>query len=154
MEPQRSALDEPGERTGIRTWHGLAGPRIDDDGAAMAFDDDAPCDVQAEAGALADVLGGEEGLEGARGHLRWHPEASVADLDDDSVLFGAGRQAGACRLPSIASMALSMRLVQTWLSSASVSLNRQDVGTVVPHHGDAIAELVAEASPGCSQARP
>jgi hypothetical protein len=56
----------------------------------VALDDDAPGDVQTQAGALAGFLGGEEGLEGARGHLRWHPGAGVADLDDDSVLFGAG----------------------------------------------------------------
>ena len=49
---------------------GFAGGRGDGDGAVVAFDDDALGDVQAEAGAFADVLGGIESLEGPGGDFR------------------------------------------------------------------------------------
>ena len=72
--------------------HRFAGAGVDADRAAVPLDDDAPGDVQPEAGALADVLGREEGLERTGRHLRRHPPAGVGDLDDDEAFLGPGRQ--------------------------------------------------------------
>src|SRR5260370_6876949 len=58
----------------------------------MALGDDAACDVQAEAGALARLLGCEKGLECAGSHAGRHSRTGVADVDDDVVLLGAGGQ--------------------------------------------------------------
>jgi hypothetical protein len=58
----------------------------------VSFHDNAPCDVEAEAGALSNVLGGVEGFERAGRHLRRHAPAGVPDLDDDVLAFGPRRQ--------------------------------------------------------------
>src|SRR5271157_4888098 len=83
--------------------HRFAWPGVDGDRATVALHDDAPCDVEAQACALADVLGRVKGLERAGRHLRRHARAGV---DSRSV-----------PAPAMASMALSMRLVHTWFSS-------------------------------------
>src|SRR6478735_2972358 len=57
--------------------------RLDVDVPRVTFDDDAPRDVQAEAGALADVLGREERLERVGLDLGGHAGPGVGDLDDD-----------------------------------------------------------------------
>src|SRR5208282_4397973 len=67
-------------------------PGVDGDRAAVALHDDAPCDVEAQAGAFADILGRVKGLERAGRHVRRHARAGVADLDDDVVPLGPGRQ--------------------------------------------------------------
>src|SRR5207237_6430372 len=72
--------------------HRLAGVGIDGDRATVALYDDALCDVEAETGAFAHVLGGVKGLECAGRHLRRHAWAGVADLDDDGVVLGPCRQ--------------------------------------------------------------
>src|SRR5439155_20943399 len=53
--------------------------------------DDAVADRQPQAGAFADVLGGEERIEHAGGDLGRHAVAGVLDLDDRAALgVGAG----------------------------------------------------------------
>src|SRR3954466_5539398 len=64
---------------------------LDGDLAVVALDHDAPGDVKAEAGALADILGRVEGLEGAGLHTGRHARAAVADVDDDVLGLDAGR---------------------------------------------------------------
>ena len=76
---------------------GLAWPGPDGDRAVVALHDDAPCDVQAEAGAFACVLGRVKSLERASRHLRWHARAAVADLDGQVALFGSRRQPARAR---------------------------------------------------------
>ena len=49
------------------------------------FLDDRVGERQAEPGALADFLGGEEGVEDARLVLRRHPRSVVGDLEDDQI---------------------------------------------------------------------
>ena len=58
---------------------------------AVVAHDDALGDVEPQAGALADGLGGEEGVEDARLQLGGDPRPVVADLDAH-----ARRPAGAC----------------------------------------------------------
>jgi hypothetical protein len=59
----------------------------------VALDDDAPRDVKAKPGALADVLGGVERLERPGQYLGGHPGAGVGDLDDDVPGVRSGRDA-------------------------------------------------------------
>ena len=102
---------------------GVARPGVDGELATVSLDDDAPRDVEAEAGALADILGREEGLERAGCDLRRHARAAVPDLDDDGVAVDRVVTRSVPE-PSIASMALSIRLVQTWLSSPAYASTR------------------------------
>jgi hypothetical protein len=62
--------------------------------------------AETEAGALADPLGGEEGIEGPRPHLLWHALAAVGDGDEDVV---AGRQV--LDLPDIAGLDRDVRWI-------------------------------------------
>ena len=89
---------------------------VDGDLPRVALDDDPPGDVEAEAGAPADLLGREERLERAGRHLGGHPGAGIGDLDDDPPWASGSGAAETLRVPgpSIASMALSTRLVHTW----------------------------------------
>ena len=59
----------------------------------MAVGHDPPRDVEAESGALADVLRREERLERAGLHVGWHAGAVVGDLDHHELRFGARRDA-------------------------------------------------------------
>jgi hypothetical protein len=43
--------------------HCFAGLHVDREVAVVALDDDAPCDVEAQAGALSYVFGGVKGFE-------------------------------------------------------------------------------------------
>ena len=52
----------------------------------------------------------------------------------------------------MASTALSIRLVQTWLSSPGVRLDARQVGVVVAHDRDAVAQLVPEHHQGALEA--
>src|SRR5690349_19145529 len=61
----------------------VAGPGLDLDVAAVALDDDAVRDVQAEPRALAHRLGREERLEDPLEVLLRDAGAGVADLDQD-----------------------------------------------------------------------
>ena len=94
------------------------GPGVDADVAVVLLDDDAPGDVQAKPGALADGLGGEERLEDAR---RARPRGCPDRCRRSRPI--ASRPRGACggqrAVPAgrLASTALSMMLVHTWLSS-------------------------------------
>src|SRR3954447_7121299 len=62
---------------------------VDADVAVVLLDDDAPGDVQAQPGALADVLGGEERLEDARAHVLGDARTAVGDLDDGVAAVAA-----------------------------------------------------------------
>ena len=58
----------------------------------MVANDDALGDVEPEAGALPDGLGGEEGVEDARLQLVGYPRPVVADLDAHTLALPARAQ--------------------------------------------------------------
>ena len=98
---------------------GVAGLGLHLDVAVVPVHDDPPADVQAEAGALADALGGEERLEDPVPDLGRDAGPGVADLDQHAVpVASRAVRTVSVPVPSIASTALSMRFVHTWLSSA------------------------------------
>ena len=74
-------------------------------------------DIESQSGAFAHRLGGEEWIEDATLHFGRNTGAVVADLDEDPVGLNAGPYQQHFGLTggrfSIASKALSMRLVQT-----------------------------------------
>ena len=98
---------------------GVAGHRLDRQVAVVLVDDDPPRDVQAQAGALADRLGGEERLEDPSTIVVGDARAGVADLDLDAVVDRDWCGWSACPSPPIACTALSIRFVHTWFSSAA-----------------------------------
>ena len=102
---------------------------VECDLAAVAFDDDAPGDVEPEPRALADVLRREERLERPLLHVGGHAVTAVDDVDHDVVAVDARVDSRSVPWPSIASIALSMRLVHTWFSSAAYASRR---GTSAP----------------------
>jgi hypothetical protein len=106
----------------------LAWSGVDGDRATVALHNDALGDVEAETGALAYVLRRVERLERTGRHLRRHTRTGVADLDDDVISVSPRRYLERAA-PSIASTALSMRLVHTWLSSPAYASIE---GTPVP----------------------
>ena len=119
--------------------------RLDRDLAAVPLDDDATGDVEPEAGALADVLGREERLERVRLDLGGHARRRCRAISTTTrSAVGARSATRSVPAPSIASIALSMRFVQTWLSSPGHRLDRRHVVAVVAHDRDAVGELVAE----------
>src|SRR5437763_15312742 len=69
---------------------GVARLRLHADVAVVATDDDAIADVETEAGAVADILGREEGLEDAPLQFGRDSRSRVADLDEDAVAFPGG----------------------------------------------------------------
>ena len=77
-------------RRDVHPHPGVAGTRVDLDRPAVPLDDDPAGDVEPEAGALADVLGGEERLEDPAGHVLGDAGSGVADLDDHAVAVGPG----------------------------------------------------------------
>ena len=66
-------------------------PRFDGDVAAVPVDDNPPRDVQSEAGAVTDLLGGVERLEGVCPDVVRHSRAGVGDLHEHAILDVAGR---------------------------------------------------------------
>src|SRR5689334_5172478 len=91
-----------GDRQGRRGSAVHGQPHAEDAGAVVArvgeaaavpLLDDPPGDVEPEAGALADLLGGEERLEGPGCDVVGHPGSGVRELDDDVVTLGPGRDA-------------------------------------------------------------
>src|SRR5947209_15873130 len=71
---------------------GVAGLRRDADVAAMAIDHDPVRDVQAQPGALADRLRGEERLEDPLPQLGRDARPGVTDLDEYPVAIAGGTQ--------------------------------------------------------------
>src|SRR5262249_61837196 len=69
---------------------GVAWRRGDAEVAAVALHDDPPADVQSEAGAPADGLGGEERLEDSAAARFGECRAGVVDLDQHAVAIAAG----------------------------------------------------------------
>src|SRR5215469_7913974 len=63
----------------------VAGHRLDAQVAVVAADDDTPADIQPEAGALADRLGGEERLEDPLLDVGGHARPRVTDIDQKLV---------------------------------------------------------------------
>src|SRR5208337_4522002 len=126
-------------------------PGVDGDRAAVALHDDAPCDVEAQAGAFADVLGRVKGLEGAGRHLRRHARAGVADLDDDVVAFGPGRQPERARAGHGVDGVVD-EVGPYLVQLAGVCLDPRDVCAVVTHDRDTVAELVPEHQQGALNA--
>jgi hypothetical protein len=93
---------------------GVAGLGFHIDGAAEFLGDDAVDDFEAEAGAGALRLGGEEGFEDVGKTFRGECRAVIADADHKHAGLGPGCDFD-LRFLGEASTALSMRLVQTWL---------------------------------------
>ena len=85
--------------------------------AAVVLLDDAVGQRQAQAGALAHRLGGEEGVEDAVEVLRRDALAGVGDLRPRlRSPLAAGAQGDGAALPSMAWAALTSRFMNTWLS--------------------------------------
>ena len=106
-------------RTGVLTGQaddeaGVAGLGLNFKLSGKLLRDDAVNDFEAEAGAGALWLGGEEWLEDAGKNIGWNSGAVIGDRDDQPFRLGPG---GDFEFPALgeASTALSMRLVQTWL---------------------------------------
>src|SRR5882724_3611721 len=57
-------------------------------GAPVFLDDDGSRDGEAEPSALADPLGGEEGLEDTLSYLGWNAVSGVGDVDEHMVAVG------------------------------------------------------------------
>ena len=72
----------------------------DGDLAAVAPDDDPPGDVEAEAGALAHVLGREERLEDVRPDVGRDARPGVRHLDHHALLGRPSSRAAACPHPT------------------------------------------------------
>src|SRR5580765_8145032 len=72
--------------------------------------------IESQASSITDTLGSKERLKNARLHLWGNARPIVADLNHDTLVLAIGPHAEFAR-PPIASIALSMMLVQTWLSS-------------------------------------
>ena len=117
----------------------------------MALHDDALCDIEAEAGALARLLGRVEGLERAGRHLRWHAGAGVADLDDDVALIGPRRHPERSRAVHRVDGVVDEDGPYL-IELARVGVDPGDVGSVVANDGDAVAELVPEHDQGALEA--
>ncbi len=134
----------------------LADARIDEDEAAGLLDD-AVDHGEAEPGALADLLGGEEGLEDLVDDLRRDAGAGVLDLEQRrSRPRGrpckpkAARSRSAATLPvrtvslpplGMASRALTARLTMTCSNWWTIGLDRPEVAAVA----DVELDLVADA---------
>ena len=78
--------------------------------------DDVVSNMQSQARACAGTLRGKEGFENALPDFRGDSRPVVGDLDDYRAVFGVVRSSSS-PLPCTASIALSMMLVHTWLSS-------------------------------------
>ena len=149
--PRRPGRAQPPPDPAGRGWpdgdsdpqDGLARPGVDGDRAPVALDHDAPGDVEAEAGALAHVLGGVEGLEGAARHLRRHSRAAVADLDDDAVAIQPGGQPQRARAVHGVDRVVD-QVGPDPVELAGVGLDRGDAGAVVAPDRHAAPELVPQ----------
>ena len=97
--------------------------RVDRD-AAVVVPQQPLDDVEAEPGALADRLGGEEGIEDAVADRRRDAGAVVDDPHHDALPLAGRRDVDAARLGT-ASNALSMRFAQIWFSSPAKPLRAQ-----------------------------
>ena len=78
----------------------------------VVVDDQAPDDVEAEAGAFADRLGREERVEEAVADLGGNPGAVVDDADHDALPFARARVTSTRPDFGTASSALSIRFAQ------------------------------------------
>jgi Phospholipase_D-nuclease N-terminal/Short C-terminal domain len=98
----------------------------------VALDDDLPADVEPQAGALADRLGGVEGLQDVGGGLG-DAGAVVADLDQDPVAVAGGARgqpagavhAGRTRCPAVH---LGWLVVDRGSTKPSVMRDRRSAG--------------------------
>ena len=133
-----------GRQRGNRTRSTVSpSPPVDVDAAAVPLDDDPPGDVEAEAGALADLLGRVERVERTGRDLRCHPgPVSPTSTDDPSSSARGGDRS--VPSPSIGVDGVVERLVHTWLSSPGYPSIRGRSGVVLAHDRHAVAQLVAE----------
>ena len=110
--------------------------------------DDALNDVQSKARAFADWLCREERLEHAALHVSRNARTVVGDLDQNSVGLNASFHTQGFRLLrgrlSIASRALSMRLVQIWLRALPLARIRGSSRSNCARHLNSVLELVLE----------
>src|SRR6187397_2644406 len=83
-----------------------AGLRIDLDRSSMLLDHDVVADGEAEAGAFAGRLGGEEGIEDLLAHVGRNAGAVVADTDLHTIAE-AFRCCGQHRLEAVAVLRLA-----------------------------------------------
>src|SRR5919197_3366514 len=120
---------------------------VDADRAAVALLDDATCDVEAKTGALAWVLGRVERLERPCRHRRRHPGTGIADLDDHDIPVSP-RRYPQCSRPAHRVDGVVDELGPYLVEFAGVGLDPGDVGAVVAHDPDTVAEFVPEHDQG------
>src|SRR5579863_4738208 len=116
----------------------VAGLRFHFDAAVM-FLNDAHDGVEAEAGAFANGLGGEEGIEDARFDFRRNAWAVVADLDANGVKVAAGTDAEfALAVHGVDSVVdeIGPNLVEF----APESADAREIGSVVARNGYALLQ--------------
>src|SRR5215471_10175696 len=121
----------------------VAGEGLHAQVAVMPSDDDAPADIQPEAGALADGLGREEGLEDPLLNIGGYPRPAVANVDDKLVTVERGPDGQRAR-----SVHRRYRIVDQvgpdLVELAGEARNLRQVTTVVANDSDRIADLAAE----------
>ena len=115
----------------------------------VLVDDDAPGDVQAQPGALADRFGGEEGFEDPRDVLGRDARAGVADLDLGGVVVPAGADGERARpvhrldrvVDQVRPDLVELRAVHRHVGQrAVVLLDHRDAGQLAAEHDQRAVE--------------
>ena len=145
-DPQGSAALWGSQREGDDE-RGRARLRLHLDVSAVALHHDPSRDVEAETGALADLLGREEGLERALGDLGRHARPGVGDLHDDAGVVGA-RAHGQHALPVHRVDGVVDEVGPHLVELADVRLDRRHARGVLAPHLDPVAELVRQHGDG------
>ena len=153
--PGRTSAAGAGGRVAERELHGegraaaLLGGEHD---APAVLAHDALADREAESGALALGLGGEEGLEHLRGERLGHARSVVDHVDGHAVQPAARADHHACRAgrcDAIAWAALLIRLTKTCWIWFGIDVGHRQVGLDLDLRLDPVRhELVAEQDEG------
>src|SRR5579883_1795956 len=107
--------------------------------------------IEAETRAVADALGGEEGLEDARLNVFWDTGTIVGDFDDDFIALADDAEAErAFIVHSVGSVV--DEIGPDLIEFAAVGGDLGNVGSEIADHGDALAELVLHDGDGGFQA--
>src|SRR3989338_369136 len=154
--PRASAIVSPGagrdrrQREFDQERSALAGARAAVDGAAVLLDD-AVADGQAQAGAPAGGLGGEEGVVDLAQVLRGDADAGVADLDLDAAVVVAGADGELAALRHGVA-GVDQQVQEDLLELAGVAADdRQGLVQLGFHFGSARAQLRLHQAQGVTQ---